>query len=225
MRRAVIISMAPPLPGVAVKLKKFNAATRFDGTWLAITDWAESAQLDLDPALPPGTINRIADNWRPLISIADSFSPEWGALARKSALTFQSLTNASVAILLLYDIRSIFNKNGVDLIGSESLVRNLTELEDSWTWSAYQGVGDDKASRKLTTGEVSRLLRPFGITPKSIWAAGPRLAGASSFKGYRRAWFEDTWARYCPEPSAIAAASRPTSQPEEVLPPGDWETT
>jgi hypothetical protein len=200
MQRAIVINMAPPLPTVAVKLKKFSVLTSFDYTWAAITTWAETPPLNFDPPLPPGMILRIADNWRPLISIADSFGPSWGALARKSALAFQSLTSDSIAKLLLYDIRSIFNRESLDLIGSDSLVRNLLNREDNWTWSAYQGTADDKTARKLSTGEVSRLLRPFGITPRSIWTAGPR-ASASSFKGYRREQFEETWAKWCPEPS------------------------
>jgi hypothetical protein len=160
---------------------------------------------------------RIADNWRPLISIADSFSPAWGALARKSAITFQSLTNASVVILLLYDIRTVFNQTGLDIIGTEFLVRKLIELETSWTWGAYTGVGDDKPGRKLTAQEVSRLLRSLnlGIQSKSEWTEGPR-ATASSIKSYARAQFEDAWLRYCPDPNVIADETRPTEPWEEL---------
>ncbi len=215
MKRAIVVHMRRPLPSVIAKLKKFTAATRLDHTWAAIVKWAERVKLDLDPPLPPGINSRVADNWRPLISIADSFSKEWGALARKSALAFQSTyTDEDIAILLLYDIRSILNRQSLDFISSEGLLLNLLAVEDSWTWSAYRGIGDDLAARKLTTGEISRLLRPFHITPKSIWAPGPRLPGDSSFKGYRRAWFEDAWSRYCPDPPDPQPS--PPTQPQQV---------
>jgi Protein of unknown function (DUF3631) len=57
-------------------------------------------------------------------------------------------------------------------------------------------VRDDRPGRKLTQGDVARLLRPFGIRSKSIWPAH-RSAGSSSRKGYTRDQFEDAWRSYC----------------------------
>ena len=42
--------------------------------------------------------------------------------------------------------------------------------------------------RKLTQGELARLLRPFGIRPKTIWPA-QRRPGDKSRRGYGRAQF------------------------------------
>jgi len=211
MRRAIVVNMSPPLPAVARRLRKFTAADSFDFTWAAITDWAESVQLDLDP--PLASILRVADNWRPLISIADSFGPKWGALARKSALAFQGLTNASVGISLLYDIRSIFNSDGADGeawidstdgLGSEYIVGRLLDREESWVWSDYTGPGDDKAPRKLKTSDVATLLRGFGIGPaKPMWERKFDLksnrVARKSYRGYRREWFEKVWTKWLPE--------------------------
>lgn len=46
----------------------------------------KTIKLDRDPAMPRDLHNRVADNWRPLISIADSLG--WGAAARDAALAF-----------------------------------------------------------------------------------------------------------------------------------------
>ena len=43
-----------------------------------VLEWERSKPaLELSPALPKELHNRVADNWRPLIAIADSFGPSW----------------------------------------------------------------------------------------------------------------------------------------------------
>ena len=55
--------------------------------------------------------NRMADNWRPLISIADSLG--WGEQAREAMIMFaREFQDADVKILLLGDIRKVFNTRG-----------------------------------------------------------------------------------------------------------------
>ncbi|MGB9392996.1 MAG: DUF3631 domain-containing protein, partial [Xanthobacteraceae bacterium] len=44
--------------------------------------------LNSNPEIPPELRNRQADNWRALLSIADSFDPGWGAAAREAAVIF-----------------------------------------------------------------------------------------------------------------------------------------
>jgi hypothetical protein len=45
----------------------------------------------------------------------------------------------------------------------------------------------------MTGHALARLLRPFGIVP-----SGPTRFGDKVERGYRRATFEDAWARYLP---------------------------
>jgi hypothetical protein len=107
-------------------------------------------------------------------------------------------------VILLADIRTIFNQTGVDRITSVDLIVALHEIEESG-WSEYRGVSDDQQPRKLSAGEMARLLKPFGIRPKSVWPmAVKRRKGSSSRKGYYRWQFEQVWARYC-EPAGTPA--------------------
>ena len=44
----------------------------------------ESALRDADPTMPDGVHGRAADNWRPLLAIADLAGAEWPERARRS---------------------------------------------------------------------------------------------------------------------------------------------
>jgi hypothetical protein len=86
------------------------------------------------------------------------------------------------------------------------LVEALCQLEDAG-WNEWCGPHDDRPPRKLTQGELARLLRPFHIRPKSIWPRC-RQPGDKSAKGYLRSWFEAAWASYCPPDVTASQASR-----------------
>ena len=82
-------------------------------------------------------------------------------------------------------------------MASVDLIAALLDVDDSG-WSEYRGPHDGQTPRKLSQGEMARLLRPFGIRPRPIWPAAKRRKGTSR-RGYYRAQFESAWARYCAE--------------------------
>jgi hypothetical protein len=108
-------------------------------------------------------------------------------------------------VTLLADIRIVFQARGVDRMASSALVAALLDLDD--VWSEWRGPNDDRPPRRLTQGELSRLLRPFGIWPKTIWPARRRASDKSS-KGYLRSQFEEAWQSYCPSPDTPAQPSK-----------------
>ena len=61
-------------------------------------------------------------------------------------------------------------------MASADLIAALLDIEESG-WDQYRGASDNQAARKLTQGEMARLLRPFGIRPRSIWPQGKRRRG------------------------------------------------
>lgn len=108
-------------------------------------------------------------------------------------------------MVLLSDIRDIFNRTAADRMASEDLITALLDLDDR-IWAEYRGPRDDQQSSKLSQGEMARLLRPFHIRPRSIWPLR-RRKGSSSRKGYYRSQFTQAWQRYCPEDGTPAQGS------------------
>ena len=145
--------------------------------------------------MPPELRNRTADNWRPLLSIADSLGGH-GLTARTAAIELNAnRPDEDAGVMPLADIRTVFSVRRVDRIASLALVEALRGLDDG-RWNDWRGPNDDRSPRKLNPGDLSRLLRPFGIRPKTIWPAR-RQPGDRSAKGYLRLDFETVWARYC----------------------------
>ena len=201
MRRSIVMHMEKTAD--VVRLKRFDVndretMERLDIVYGFVRRWAGGKpKLNLDPELPKDLKNRVADNWRPLIAIADSFGPAWSQAAREAAVAFaHAHHDEDVGVVLLSDIRDIFNRAGADRMASANLITALLDIEESG-WDQYRGANDNQAARKLTQGEMARLLRPFGIRPRSIWPQIKRRRGDASRKGYYRAQFESVWQRYC----------------------------
>jgi hypothetical protein len=208
MRRSIIVHMEK---SARVDLKRFDTndaetMRRVNIVYRFIQEWVRAKpKLNINPDLPKDLRNRVADNWRPLIAIADCFGPAWSQKAREAAITFaHTYHDEDVGVVLLDDIRSIFNWTTADRMTSEDLILALLDFEESG-WSEYRGPRDDQAPRKLTQGEMARLLRPFGIRPRSIWPLTKRHRGSRSHKGYLRQQFETAWERYCSPDGGTAA--------------------
>ena len=146
--------------------------------------------------MPAELRNREADNWRPLIAIADACGPEWGARAREAAIAFsRAHHDEDIVVTLLHHIRQIFNARAVDRIPSKMLVEDLCAMDDA-ECSEWRGLHGDQQPRKLTQAVLASLLRPFGIRPRTIWPAH-RTTEAKGPRGYYCADFEAAWASYC----------------------------
>jgi hypothetical protein len=195
IRQSVVIRMkmaTRELKRIEMRLEDFDIIRN------EIVDWCQGRKLDPDPVLPDALNNRLADNWRVLISIADACSKDWGRKAREVAVRLsQRYSDDDLRLILLSDIKAIFDTKAVDRITMAELVAELIALEGQ-PWAEYRGVQDDQTPRRLTTGILSNLLRPFGIRSKTIWPPGQR-AGQTSAKGYCSTQFAEAWAAYLRE--------------------------
>jgi hypothetical protein len=162
-----------------------------------IRKWAATCSLTYTPDMPPELrINRGADNWRVLVAIADDLGH--GKAARAAAVTLHAnRPDEDLGVVLLTDIRTVFDACPVDRISSAGLIECLVEVEDG-IWYDYRGPNDDRPSRKLNQSELARLLRRFQIRPRTIWPAN-RQPGDRSSRGYMRSQFEQVWSAYCSE--------------------------
>lgn len=141
-----------------------------------------------DPVMPAGLHDRAADNWRPLIAIADLAGGEWPTLARWAAGVLSSLDadgTEGAGILLLADIRDIFDRRGVDRLATKHILHELHALEESPWPEWYRGSA-------LSARALAKLLRPFEVHSKQTWI------GSENLRGYERDQFEDAFRRYIP---------------------------
>jgi hypothetical protein len=130
--------------------------------------------------------NRAADNWRPLLAIADLAGDEWPQKARKTAEALAGAVAAqSVGVRLLSGVRDCFGAKGVDHISTEDIVKYLLGLDDQ-SWSEERPGG-----KPITKAWVSRKLSDFGVQSDTIWFSDGR-----SRKGYRLAGLTDAFQRY-----------------------------
>ena len=91
MHRSIVIRMARR-DGLRqlTRLDKDDADTKADLNiaYRMMFMWAGDAELASDPPMPASLRDRQADNWRPLIAIADAFGADWAVRAREAALSW-----------------------------------------------------------------------------------------------------------------------------------------
>jgi hypothetical protein len=185
MHRSVVIPMQRHDGRVALKRFDEEDCDELNYAYQESCLWARTVALERNPKMPPQLRNRAADNWRVLIAIADSFGPEWSQKAQVAALEFaRSHQDEDAAVVLLSDIRGIFDARRVDRLPSVTLVAALVDMADAM-WCEWRGLRGDQQPRRLSQGELARLLRPFGISPRVIWPAN-RVPGTKSARGYYR---------------------------------------
>ena len=140
------------------------------------------------PILPEGFDNRLGDNYRLVVAIADLAGGDWPDLARQAAQSISgTIIIASTRTRLLGAIRIAIE--AADAIGSAELVVKLAAEADS-EWAEW------KSGKPLTQNQLARLLKPLHIFP------GPVRVEGRQVRGYLRTQFEDAWERYLPGQSA-----------------------
>lgn len=134
----------------------------------------------------PGALHdRAADNWRPLIAIADLSGGKWPVLARQAAITLTGRTdNESTSTELLRDIREIFKNLHDDRISTTVLIEKLVELEEA-PWATWN------RGKPISPRQIAKRLREFGITSNVTVRFSDKTA-----KGYKLDQFEDDFTRY-----------------------------
>ncbi|MBA3018745.1 MAG: DUF3631 domain-containing protein [Proteobacteria bacterium] len=184
--RSIVIRMKRKAPGE--KTGKVNLD--FNDQHLILrrksARWAQDhfkALLGSEPDMPNVGNDRATDNWTPLKAIADLIGGDWPSLARKAMINLEKASGDETAReQLLKDIKEIFKEQG-DKISSKLLTAKLVEIEDR-PWA------DWRKGMPLNQNALARLLRPFGISSKSI------RIDDNTPKGYSLKQFEDAFQRY-----------------------------
>ena len=125
------------------------------------------------PPLPKDINDRAADNWRPLLAIADACHAEWGEIAREAAIKLSGVDDdESDGMVLLRDLRDLFKQeraNDPDVVAmsSKDIAAALGEMEDR-KWPEY------RHGKPITPTQIARLLRPFKIIPRKVSSGAER---------------------------------------------------
>jgi len=141
---------------------------------------------DLRPTMPAGFTNRLADNWRPLLAIADAAGGNWPALAREAAVKLsgkEAREDDDVKVALLSDIRELFEQRRCERLFSEDICVALAVMEGR-PWAEW------KQGKPISKAGLARLLKAFSIQP------GPMRNGAETGKGYLLSNFREAFDRY-----------------------------
>ncbi len=213
MDRSIIIEMRRRRADEKVKRLRIDRTPDLDELASKAARWTAD-QLECltnaDPDVPAALNDRAADNWRPLLAIADAAGGDWSMTARQAALALAGeQEDDSISVLILQDIRAIFDDRCADRLPSNDLVNALVALQDR-PWS------DWKKGKPMTANALSRLLKPFSIVPGSIRVG---TGTKDTPKGYKRGQFADAWSRYASAPadSAIQTATTPHPSKSETF--------
>jgi putative DNA primase/helicase len=205
---AVAVAMIGKLPGtladrsIQIAMRRRRAAEKvtsfrcdqvghFAQLARRVTRWAidNAARFEnADPRMPESVINRAADNWRPLLAIADAVGFEWPTRARNACLvlTADRRGDDSVGAVLLADIRDIFTRRAVDKLPSLMLVADLVAIEGR-PWAEWGKIG-----QPLTQNGLARILDQYEIEPMVL------RIGAKTARGYGIEQFTDAFTTYLP---------------------------
>ncbi|MEO7860041.1 MAG: DUF3631 domain-containing protein [Nitrospirales bacterium] len=143
---------------------------------------------DIEPSIPDGLHDRAADNWSPLLTIATAIGKPWieQAIAAAVALSSSETNTEPRGVELLHDLYEMFTADDRDRYPSQGLCDALAGLEER-PW------GDWRQGKPLNQNQLAKLLKPFGISSRTI-----RLEKHGTPRGYLRTDFEDAFTRYLP---------------------------
>lgn len=187
--RSIELRMRRRAPGEEVERLRLDRLGELEPLRRRCARWASDHLEPLrqaDPSVPNELHDRATDNWRPLFAIADAAVGTWPERARRAAMvlsTGREDDEASAAVLLLGDLRRLFEERGVDRLASRDVVEALARMEDR-PWPEW------RRGNPITTRQLARLLRPFELAPSALWIDG------KTQRGYEREHFRDPFLRY-----------------------------
>jgi len=206
LSRSIICMIWPKLPSEVVEEFTYQDDAEFKVIRRQLLRFAIDnavALRDAKPEFPPGFNNRIRVNWRMALAIAGLAGGQWPKRVREAALELETdRDEPSEMIRLFAALRDVWGS--AEVRTSESLCRALAEHSEEW--ADYRGKG-----HPIGPHQLAALLRPFGIRP--IHNLHPTGRAKENQAGYRRAQFEDAWARLLQKPSGDSLTRSPDGKP------------
>lgn len=192
--RSIEISMRRRLPDEEVESLRLDRLDQFAPVFRRVARWAQDHGDELtesDPTVPDKLDDRAANNWRPLLAIADAAGGDWPTCARSASLVLtgsQEEDKMDEKVMLLEDIHALFQSHDTDQLRSNTIAQELAKMETR-PWPEY------KNGKGITPTKIASLLKDFGIKSQSLWFSHLGEKG-KTLQGYLREDFLDPWRRY-----------------------------
>jgi putative DNA primase/helicase len=179
--------------------------------WIA--DNGERAGSSIEPQMPDGLYNRAADNWEPLLMVAEAVDGHWPIRSRAAAIAEgDKIEEGERLEMLLSDIRDIFTKRKAnkieraDEIPSSTLAEGLAAIEGR-PWAEY-----GRGGKPITPNKLALVLKRAEVAPDYI---GPKT---NRCRGYTLNQFQDAFER-------MLAPEKGTSKCAPYAPPDSMGTS
>jgi Protein of unknown function (DUF3631) len=180
----------------------------FGAAYELLQGWKVEAYLDPNPEMPAVLLRdpRTADLCRPLIAIADTFGAAQGEAARTALIAMcVGFHNRGPATRALNACKTVCDALGdVDRIEGKVLAKGAIEVDDYF--GDWRGVNDRGQPHELTSSELSRLLKRFGVRSRPLFPI-PRTPDSKSFRGFMRSSIDVAWRAHCSENDAPTHSS------------------
>jgi hypothetical protein len=187
--RSIRITLKRKTKGESVaRFRHRKAYAETEALRVVLAVWAAEhtqALHDAEPELPLELDDRAAEGWEALFAIADLAGAKFAEQARLAAVGLAKDAPEDEdghGVLLLKTLKDMFG--AAPALHTEAILGNLNDGDELPFGGYRKGLGID--SRGL-----AKLLRPFGIKPKTL------RFGEVTVKGYSREEFSDAWERYC----------------------------
>ncbi|MFM0382846.1 DUF3631 domain-containing protein [Paraburkholderia dipogonis] len=205
MDRSITLELRRKMPHEQVDKLRHAESGMFERLRSKLARWSDdnaNAVRAARPELPDTLHDRAADNWEPLLQIAEVAGSTWPEMARRAALKLsgESEQSQSTGTELLADIKTAFEKLNVSRISMADLLTELlTDDEAPWkTWNR---------GREMTTRQLGKKLSEYGIKSKAV------KIGYESPKGFMADHFKDAFDRYLSAPPVTGVSSVTQSPP------------
>ena len=190
MTRSIVVRMKRRSPSERVEPWRMRVngpeAEDLHGRLMEWSNANQYAVAGVWPEMPAGIEDRNADVWEALLAVADLAGGEWPKRARRNAVTLvtDSSTRApSLGVILLGDLRSIFDQHDADKLATETILEELNALDESPWGSFRRGEG-------LNSRGLAQRLAKYKVKPKVV------RKGEVVIRGYDADDLGDAWDRY-----------------------------
>jgi hypothetical protein len=154
--RSIVLNLRRAKPGEVKKHLRDGKCEALAECAQKLARWVDDLDGLPDVMLPPTLSNRLGDNWRPLLAIAELAGKGWPTLAMDAAEAAAELHDQGLISTLLGDIAQVFGERQHML--SQEIVDGLIGFDE-------KPYGELNRGREITTHWLARQLK--GVTSKS----------------------------------------------------------